>query len=908
MKYSALGTIALVACLGFQASSATAAEDTIEIPGIPLNPFTEDDLVLLQTDADGVRLSEALGGYSSRAGLFLPIGELARLLDLAIYVDPAERKATGWVVNKARAFAIDLQRNVALSDGQEIPLQRGDAILQNDEIYVRAELLQRILPIAINANLGDLALNIRTREQLPFKARIERMNRRPGGQLSSTPEAAELAQPYRFASVPSFDLSLTSEAGNRAPKSSRSYDLRLGGDLLYAGFQMFAVSDREGNLDNVRLLLERTDPSGRGLAGPFGLTRANIGDTIVSGLPLGPESAFGRGIYLSSESLEQASIFDRTDVRGELPAGYQVELYVNEVLRGSRNNAEDGRYAFTEVPLGYGKNLIRLVFYGPRGERREELRRITVDGNQLAAGKTSFSFGLVEEGRQVVEVNRVPEAIRLLLPGYGQPRVIARMAHGVGSGVTVNGGLAHFSPLTEGGRTLVSMGMVANIDGFSTQLDTAWDSTNAHAVAVGVAGRPAGISLVVRHVEYQGKFVDEVQPVGALADVSLRRSTSIRTDLAARFDGLTLPLALTLNRDETTDSRKYIRGSLRTSVPVGGYLLSTVVDAQQQSGGGQQSVTRIAGATDITGLLAGGWQLRAGGSYELLPTARLVSANATADRQLSDSFALRLGATHYFGERPTTVFQAGLTRRIGFALVTLNSSYITTNDDFRFGLQLSLAGLFDPVKRRYRLTSPGSGVGGNAAIRAFEDTNGNGQRDAGEAPVPSIKLNSASRAVVTDAEGHALAYGLGNGPTAILEADLGSVEDPYLKLDKARWQFVPRPGRVAIANYAFFRAGEAMLRTEFDSGTGNIRGLSALGLQLTDASGKVVFEGRSEFDGSLLAEGLAPGTYRISIDPEQAILLGITLEGNPSITIAAGGGYAGQTKVRITRASLKKVN
>ncbi len=418
MKYSALGTIALVACLGFQASSATAAEDTIEIPGIPLNPFTEDDLVLLQTDADGVRLSEALGGYSSRAGLFLPIGELARLLDLAIYVDPAERKATGWVVNKARAFAIDLQRNVALSDGQEIPLQRGDAILQNDEIYVRAELLQRILPIAINANLGDLALNIRTREQLPFKARIERMNRQPGGQLSSTPEAAELAQPYRFASVPSFDLSLTSEAGNRAPKSSRSYDLRLGGDVLYAGFQLFAVSDREGNLDNVRLLLERTDPSGRGLAGPFGLTRANIGDTIVSGLPVGPESAFGRGIYLSSESLEQASIFDRTDVRGELPAGYQVELYVNEVLRGSRNNAEDGRYAFTEVPLGYGKNLIRLVFYGPRGERREELRRITVDGNQLAAGKTSFSFGLVEEGRQVVEVNRVPEAIRLLLPGY----------------------------------------------------------------------------------------------------------------------------------------------------------------------------------------------------------------------------------------------------------------------------------------------------------------------------------------------------------------------------------------------------------------------------------------------------------------------------------------------------------
>jgi len=139
-------------------------------------------------------------------------------------------------------------------------------------------------------------------------------------------------------------------------------------------------------------------------------------------------------------------------------------------------------------------------------------------------------------------------------------------------------------------------------------------------------------------------------------------------------------------------------------------------------------------------------------------------------------------------------------------------------------------------------------------------------------------------------------------------SDPDSMKDPYLQLAKARWQFTPRPGRVAVANLAFVRAGEVTILAEFDSGVGTYRGLSALALRLLDDEGKVAFEGRSEFDGSLLAEGLAPGSYRVALDPEQASRLGVMLEDNPSITISAGGGYAGQFKVRVARTSPKKDN
>lgn len=906
MTKRALQAVALVTCLAVHAAPASASADPIASKVPTPRPFTEDDLVLLQTDADGLALTETLGGYSSRAGLYIPVGELARLLDLAIYVDPTERKATGWIVDKTRAFYIDLARNIARGEEDEFSLQFGDAVTQNDEIYIRAEILQRLLPLTFFPNMADMVLHIRTREQLPFKARMERASRKPVAEALSSYQAEELEQPYRLISVPSFDLTLSGETGNRAPMSGYSYDLRLGGDLLYAGFQLFAASDFQGRLDNARILFERKDPSGSGLAGPLGITRASFGDTIAPGLPIGPQSSDGRGLFLTSESLEQTSIFDRTDLRGELPAGYQVELYVNEVLRGSEINTQDGRYAFAEIPLVYGSNLIRLVFYGPRGERREEVRRINIDGNQLAAGKTSFSLGLVEESRQMIEVNKVPEAVRVLLPGYGRPRAVARISHGLGNGVTVNGGLAHFSPLNQNSRNLLSAGMLASLSGYSTQVDGAWDSSGAHAIAFGLAGRPAGISFVARHAEYRGDFLDETQPLTAFAENNLRRSTAIRSDFAVGAGGRTVPLALTISRDETANQRHFLKGTLRSSIPVGRYLFSTSLDAQQESGGGQASQRRIGGATELTGLVAIGWQLRAGSSYELLPKAKLVSTTFTADRQLSDRFSLRLAAAHYFGQRQTTTLQGGLTRQFRFAYVTLNSSYVTTNSDFRVGLQLSLAGLFDPVKRRYRLTPPGSGVGGSIAIQAFEDANGNGLQEPQEVPVVGLKIISTGKEAMTDGAGHAIAYGLGNGPQVILEADPESIEDAYLKLDKQRWRFVPRPGRVAVANFALTRSGEVNIRTEFDSADGNQRGISALGLRLIDAEGKTAFEGRSEFDGSLFADGLRPGIYQVALDPEQAARLGLVLEKNTAIKVASRGGYVGQVTIRVLRAPIEK--
>src|SRR6202008_155187 len=170
------------------------------------------------------------------------------------------------------------------------------------------------------------------------------------------------------------------------------------------------------------------DPAGK-VAGPFGATRSSLGDTFTPTLTLGARSAAGRGGAITSEPLERASVFDRTDLRGELPLGYQVELYVNEVLRGSQLQPVQGRYEFLGVPLAYGLNTIRLVFYGPRGERREDVRRINVGGGELARGQTTYSFGAVQEGRNLLQVGRSADTSNDQA-GEGKWRITAALAHG----------------------------------------------------------------------------------------------------------------------------------------------------------------------------------------------------------------------------------------------------------------------------------------------------------------------------------------------------------------------------------------------------------------------------------------------------------------------------------------------
>lgn len=902
MKRSALCVVPLLLLPAIARADVAATAARSEVSPDQPALFGPDDLVLLEVVSGNITLSEALGGYHGRTGTYLPLGELARLLDLAIVVVPPERRATGWVLKEDRTFSLDLNAGTARSGSTEIKLSSTDAVMRDNEIYVRAEILARLIPADFKADLGGLQLSIVAHDMFPFQARLERERRASGiGPDRFDARGAPVAQPYGLFTPPALDVTLDGAIGNHSPRRQTRYDVRVAGDLLYSDAQFYLGSDQNGNPTNARVLLERKDPDGK-LAGPFGITRSSLGDTYTPSLSVGAGSQGGRGFAVSSEPLEQASVFNRIDLRGELPLGYQIELYVNEVLRGSQTQPVEGRYEFLQIPLVYGVNVIRLVLYGPRGERREEVRRVNIGGGQLAKGAFTFAVGAVQQGLPVIQLADPAAGLPSFDPGQNRLRAVGRAAYGLTADITLVGGLAAYTPTQGNSRLLTTIGARTGLAGFASQLDLAADNRGGSAVALGLAGRPLGISVVARHGEYRGGFVDEALPRGGGSTIALRRSTDVEADTSLHFGTRVIPIAFQIDRNEQVDGRVLIDAVGRMSLPVARYLVSNAVSLQQERGAGRPAITRASGTTDISALIATRWQVRASLSYDIAPGTTIRQAVATVDRLVSDAVSVRFAAAHSFGSPSTTSLQGGVTVRFPWADLAANTTYETGSRDARVGLQLTFGALFDPMRRRYRLARPGVASGGSFALMAYADRDGDGTFGPGDEPLPGIKLRSGGRPVETGNDGTAIVTGLGDGTRARIEVDASGLDDPYLTAGGGVYAMVPRPGHVATMALPFAPSGEVTLRLMFDDGKTK-RGLSALAVQLLGEDGRVVAAGRSEFDGALLLDGLKPGRYRVNLDPAQAERLHFILSDTVDIMIPRTGGYVGEVSAIVRHSS-----
>ncbi len=280
----------------------------------------------------------------------------------------------------------------------------GQAAIFGDDIYLRTDLIEAILPLRLRADVNAQTLTVIPTIPLPFQERLAREQRAAQiGLGDSAVVAAVVETPYRLFSPPAFDVNLGGQIARDGSDQSRSYDVRMAGDLLYTGFQGFIGSDQDGQLNTARVLFERKDPQGHAL-GPLGATRAGIGDVFTPSMSLGAGGVGGRGAYYTSAPLEALDLSTPLDLRGELPLGEDVELYVNEVLQATQASADRGRYEFLDVPLTFGLNTIRLVFYGPQGQTRQQVRRVNFGTGQVASGRFVLRMGAVEQDTPVVQL------------------------------------------------------------------------------------------------------------------------------------------------------------------------------------------------------------------------------------------------------------------------------------------------------------------------------------------------------------------------------------------------------------------------------------------------------------------------------------------------------------------------
>ena len=862
------------------------------------NLFSPDDLLWLEVRVGDHQVADSMDAYGSRAGVFLPLGQFARVLDLAIGAFPAQGRAEGWILSRDRRLEVDLGEGAARLGDRSIAIGSDQARVFGDDLYLRSDLIEHLLPVRLQVDAAAQVLRVEALEPLPFQARIERSSRLRA--LSAEPAAVltrRVTAPYALFTPPVVDVNLGGQITRDGGDASRRFDVRLAGDLAYAGMQVYVGANDNGEISDVRASLSRKDPDNRAL-GALGGTRVGVGDVFTPSLPIGAAGFGGRGVFYSSAPLETLDIATPLNLRGELALGEEVELYVNEVLHAARSTADQGRYEFLDVPLTHGLNTVRLVFYNAQGKSREVVRKINFGAGQVERGQTVIRLGLVEQGVDVFTTGR-----EVVDPDAGALRLALQVDHGLSETLTLGGGLGVHTPMWAEQRTFGFVGLRQSLGGAALQIDAALDDQGGKGTTAAASTRLFGASVLARHSEYAGGFIDETRQLGLPATRSLRRATDIRADGQWRLaNGVVLPLSFEGRRLEQVDGEDSTLLTGRVAAPLRGYYASSSITWERGARTGLTSAV-LYGQTDLATLVRSGIQFRGGLSYRLSPDPSVEAAYAALDVDLGERYALRLGAVRAVSTGETSLQASGLWRMRDFDL-SLNGGYQVESRDWRIGLQLAASFGYDSVRGGYRPLRPGAATGGAAEFDVFIDENGDGLRSVGEEGVAGVILETPAGTITSDADGRGSISGLGDGARARLRVDTTGVADPFLTGGVADLETTPRPGRAVVVAYPMRRSAEIQAMAVALRADGVARPLAALDLELVSATGTVVATGRTDHAGVLFMEGVAPGRYALQLAPDQAAALGLEIDRPLPVVVNAAGGYidTGRLVVRVAQA------
>ncbi|MEC5214916.1 hypothetical protein RCH06_003488 [Polaromonas sp. CG_9.5] len=825
----------------------------------------EANLLILDVRLDGFILSDGLSAYQDGPQILLPLGELARLLTLAITVQPEAGSASGYVLREDRTFGLNVGQSLASLAGNDMRFEAKGARVIGDDIYVSSELLSRWLPIDFEISMSAQQLQVKPREKLPLQERLERERaaKRLGGarpeQLADPGYPRALA-PYQWIDRPFIDQTFGADV-RAAPGSHQlnaAYTAYLTADVLGMEGAAYVSSSRDKPKPDWRMTLGRNDPDA-GLLGPLRARSFVVGNISVPSVAnVMTTSGTGRGVAVSNRPLDQPTSFDRQSLRGDLPPGWDVTLYYNDALLGFQASRTDGLYAFDDLPLSFGRNEFLLVFNGPLGQMRTERKSFLLDQSIVKPGEILYS--LVQHHAD-----------------NGDMRSVARFDMGLTKKLAGSAGFIRMPrPVAGQNRTeergYAQLGLRGYWDLAIVTSEMTFSQSGGMLAELGLKTRLGNYAVDLLHTQVQGDFDsdafsasgdpvkqrDKLRVVGTLAPPSLPR----------------MPVAVEAQREVLKSGATNEAVAGRLSLMLAGTSITNGL-AWQRAGGavstnGNLQLSRRVADMGLSGQLA----------YSVKPEARFDSLALTADRNLASGYRVNAGLMRTFSAG-TTLIAGGLSKNFGSFALAVSASY-SNQRQLALGLQLFVALGREPRTGKWFSDAVPMASMGAVSARAFVDRNLNGLRDPDEELVPnaSFIINSGGRHPTPTADdGTAFMGRLAPGRYSDIALDASTLEDPLWKSVNEGVRVLPRPGLVQMLEFPVVSTSEVD-GTVFLLGKTGKRGIGDAVVELVDSKGAVVMSTPSSSDGFYLLRQVMPGRYTLRISPAQATKLALasTLE------------------------------
>ena len=812
---------------------------------------SDDEILLFEVRLQGATLSDTFPGYPSKDGVLIPLGELCRMLGLAITTDPLTGKASGFFLSESRTFLLDAGANTVTVEGKAMPFDRAKVEIHPDDIYVDTRLISAWLPLDLKVDKLAARLTITPREPLPAQVQATRLRGRGafGGLRADNHHYAQVDDPYRWLEAPMIDETLRISSSPPAEGDKRTALAQsttyASADFLKLSTSVYAYGDSQGD----RSLLAtggRRNPEG-GLLGWMNATEFEIGEVYDPGLATISQSTSGTGAFVTNFPLNSDIFGDKKTLRGNLPPGWQVEVYQNGALIGFQASRADGLYEFRDVPLIHGWNDFRLVFYGPEGQRREETQHL--DNSTPLVPKGGFRYRF-----QAEELHGGLGGRGYLLGQYGLTDKLS--AFGAAASVDLSTGqMRHYG----------QAGLQGRWDLLSAQLTASRATEGGTAEELAVGARISdSLSVTLKHAELQNGFISDIY----LPSFGLIKSRT-DFDLSGVAPSLAKPwlsLGLTARQDELVGGGSTLLLSPRIGTAYGGWFLMNTLNYQRTDLASGTSASSF--GNFLVSRFFGSYALRGEATYGITPTRHLQNVAFYLDTTHFRPWAIQTGVLRVMDTGETKLL-ANATKSVGRVGVGLEGSWSNRSG---WGAALTVrVGLFrEPRTGAWGSDAMGVAPYGAISAQAFLDANGNGRMDPGEKPLPGISsfVNGVARPESSNAQGVLYQHSIpGDIRTKVL-LNPSTLPDPMMQPEGDGFTFIPSAGHTTLIGLPAVQTGDVNGTVYFEH-AGATRPLPGITIELVGADGKVAASTRSAYDGYYELQNFRPGKYTLRINPDE---------------------------------------
>jgi hypothetical protein len=827
-----------------------------------------DDQFLLDVNIHQLRLGDGVRAYNTPEGTCVVLGDFLTTLDLPVKVDLGARTASGWAFKESNRISIDYGAGTASYGTRSEAIAPGTIRETPEGWCVQAGALSRWFGIGVNAMTSGSVLLLQSQNKIPVELAMERQMRaqriRPAKfDLASLPQ---VRVPYRMWRSPALDFVVSAGVTYRARdgvRVDRQSSIYAAGEIARLSYDAQVTTDQKGMPSAVRVRAFRSDPDGH-LLGPAHATHFGAGDVEGFDSKLSGSSAFGRGAVITNRPLNAQTAFDRSRFEGDLPPGWEAEIYRNDELLGFAKATSDNRYVFDAVQLLYGENRVRVVLYGPQGQIRTREELINVGQDNVPPGKTWYWAGFNQPGRDIFALHKPPD-------GSDLPKAQATLSleHGIDDRTSV-AALARMMLIDDQRVTFVEGSVRRSLGLALLEVGAARESAGGTAARAQLLGKIGPVN-----VNAEALIANDFHLRGGNKE-SLR-NYSLALDAPLKIGRTVLPAHAAVQLTDLKGGSRQLDAAARLSANFERFSLSSGVRYRKELTSpakppGELSVELIGSGR------VGDVRLRGTTEFDVSPSARLRSAELSAYWSASEKADWEGALAYDVGSHQARARISHIRRLDSMAIALTGEA--ATDGSVAFGVNLNFS--LDP-SRGFSMSRRPLAQAGSVHAVVYRDLNDNGVQDSDEPVEKGALITTGSRQAdrPTDARGTVTVAGLATYTPVAIGIDETSLADPMLVPKKALQVVVPRPGVPAEVRIGLVGGGDIEGALVKSGGLG----FEGVDLELVDVTGKVVGTARTDFDGFFLFERIAYGDYTLRVVRDSAAAAKIASELGTSITV-----------------------